>query len=72
MSIKRVWIEEGCISCSVCQDVCPDVFLVEDGEDCVIRPEAAAQFGPQGEAIREAAIDCPVEVIQFAEDGDEA
>jgi len=68
MTIKRVWIEEGCISCSVCQDVAPDVFLVEDGEDCIVRPEAARLFGPQGDAIREAALDCPVEVIQFADD----
>src|SRR5690606_35209080 len=27
-SIRKVWIEEGCISCSLCQDICPDVFEV--------------------------------------------
>ena len=68
MPIHRVWIEEGCISCSVCQDACPDVFLVENGEDCVIKPDAAKHFAGQDEEIREATIDCPVDVIRFAED----
>jgi len=68
--IKKVWIEEGCISCKLCQDIAPDVFLVEDDQDCVVRPEAAAQFGPQSEDIEQAAEDCPVEVIHIERDGD--
>ena len=68
--IKRVWIEEGCISCSLCQDICPEVFEVPEGEDCVVRPEAPKQFGPKDEEIRDAACDCPVEVIQFEEAGE--
>ena len=63
--IKKVWIEEGCISCKLCQDIAPDVFLVEDDEDCVVRPDAARHFGPQAEDIEQAAADCPVEVIQL-------
>lgn len=62
--IKKVWIEEGCISCKLCQDIAPDVFLVEDDEDCVVRPEAAKLFAPQDDDIQQAADDCPVEVIQ--------
>lgn len=64
MKITKVWIDDGCISCSLCQDLAPDVFLVEDGEDCVIREEAARHFVPQEEDISLAAEDCPVEVIR--------
>ena len=40
------------------------LFLVEDDEDCVVRPEAAKLFAPQDDDIQQAADDCPVEVIQ--------
>lgn len=63
--IKKIWIEEGCISCKLCQDIAPDVFQVEDDADCVVKPEAARFFAPQAEDIEQAAEDCPVEVIQF-------
>jgi ferredoxin len=66
--IKKVWIEEGCISCKLCQDIAPDVFLVEDDEDCIVRPEAAKFFSGQAEDIEQAADDCPVEVIQLERD----
>jgi len=68
--IKRVWIEEGCISCNLCQDICPEVFEVPDGEDCVVRPDAGKHFAGKDEEIREAACDCPVEVIQVADSPD--
>ncbi|MCK5943088.1 MAG: ferredoxin [Planctomycetes bacterium] len=68
--IKKVWIKEGCISCKLCKDIAPDVFLVEDDEDCVVRPEAAQHFGSQVEDIVQAAQDCPVEVIQLEQDGE--
>ena len=29
MAIKRVWIEEGCISCDVSESNCPEVFKVK-------------------------------------------
>ena len=62
--IKKVWIEEGCISCQRCQDVAPEVFFVADDADCVVRPEAPRQFDEQSGEIEQAAEDCPVEVIQ--------
>ena len=65
MPIKRVWIEEGCISCSLCQDIVPEVFLVQDGNDCEVRSEAPQHFAPKDEDIRQAADDCPVEVIKL-------
>ena len=32
MTIKRVWIEEGCISYGLSESNCPEVFKVEPGE----------------------------------------
>jgi ferredoxin len=68
-AIRKVWIEEGCISCSLCQDICADVFQVEDGLDCVIRENAPTHFAAKDEEIREAVQDCPVEVIKISENG---
>ncbi len=65
--INKVWIEEGCISCSVCRDVAPEVFYVEDGEDCVIQEDAPLHFSAKDEEIRDATLDCPVEVIKYSE-----
>jgi ferredoxin len=67
MTIKKVSIEEGCISCSVCMDIAPDVFEVPEGEDCVIKPCAADHFATQKQDILLAAADCPVEVIAIEE-----
>lgn len=67
MPIRRVSIEEGCIACAVCQDEAPHVFQVVDGEDCVICPDAARHFEALAESIRQAAEDCPVEVIVIEE-----
>ena len=63
--IVKVWIESGCISCQLCQDTAPDVFLVQDGNECVVRADAGARFGDLAEEIEQAAGDCPVEVIKF-------
>ncbi len=69
MVIAKVWIEEGCISCSLCADLCPDVFLVQDGEECIVKPEAEAHYLRADEDIRLASEDCPVEVIRFDTSG---
>lgn len=63
-AIKRVWIEEGCIACSLCTSYCPEVFLVENGDTCEIKPDAPKWFLVKDEQIRDAALDCPVEVIK--------
>lgn len=63
--IAKVWIEAGCISCQLCQDIAPEVFLVENGQDCVVRPDAARHFAARQEEIEQAARDCPVEVIRL-------
>jgi ferredoxin len=68
--IKKVWIEEGCISCKLCEDIVPQVFEVPDDEDCIVKSDAATHFGPLSEDICQAADDCPVEVIQVERAGD--
>ena len=61
MAIKKVWIEEGCTACGLCEDICPEVFEVED-EAIVIE---SADFNAFEENIKEAAESCPVEVIKY-------
>lgn len=63
MSITKVWIEEGCTSCAMCEDLCPDVFEMPD--EAVVKE--GADFEANDDCIREAAESCPVEVIQFEE-----
>jgi ferredoxin len=63
MAIKKVWIEEGCISCGLCSDMCPDVFEMPD-EALVI--EGADLEANEG-CIKESAEECPVEVIKYEE-----
>lgn len=83
MAIKRVWIEEGCITCNACEAECPDVFSVaensstirgdirEDGVQSENRDEKsplkAALQASLEAGIKTAAAGCPVEVIQFEE-----
>lgn len=63
MPIKRVWIEEGCIACGLSEGTCPEVFHV--AERAQVRP--GADFVKHDQAIRDAARNCPVEVIKFEE-----
>ena len=46
-------------------DLAPQVFLVEDDQLCVVRPDAARHFAALYDDIAQAARDCPVEVIKF-------
>jgi ferredoxin len=61
MKIKKVWIEEGCTSCGLCEEICPEVFKV-DGEASVI--EGAILSGNETK-IKEAAESCPAEIIKY-------
>ncbi|HOU64396.1 MAG TPA: ferredoxin [Tenuifilaceae bacterium] len=54
-------MEDGCTSCGLCEEICPEVFKVED-EATVIE---GADFNKNEDGIREAADSCPVEVIKF-------
>ena len=62
---RRVYVdEEECIGCGSCEEICPDVFVLnEDTEKAeVINPEG----GPE-DLIEEAMEACPVECIQWEE-----
>jgi len=61
MAITKVWIEDGCISCALCSDACPDVFVMDD----VAAVIAGADFTANEDAVKEAADSCPVEVIKY-------
>jgi len=68
MEIKKVWIENGCTACGLCESICPEVFTVKD-EATVNQEVNCAEFSQQ---IKEAADSCPVEVIIYEEKKKEA
>jgi ferredoxin len=61
MAIRKVWIEEGCIACGLCEEICPDVFKLED----VATVLPGVNFNDHEALIKEAAESCPVEVIKY-------
>lgn len=62
MGRKVLIDEEECIGCGSCEEICPEVFVLnEDTEKAeVINPEG----GPE-DLIEEAIDACPVECIQW-------
>ena len=61
-SIRRVWIEPGCIVCDLCEDTCPQIFKVTE-DNCIVKPNVT--FAGLEERIRHAAYECPVDVIKI-------
>ena len=61
MAVKKVWIEEGCISCGLCEEICPEVFKVEDVANVI----EGVDYSKFEDGIKESAESCPVEVIKF-------
>ncbi|MDT8271665.1 MAG: ferredoxin [Desulfomonilia bacterium] len=57
-------VEEECTGCGMCEDICPDVFRLNQETDTaeVIKPEG----GPE-DLIQEAIDSCPVECIHWKE-----
>ncbi|MCI7691559.1 MAG: ferredoxin [Oscillospiraceae bacterium] len=52
---------DGCISCGLCAEICPEVFrIAEDGLSSVISGASGSD-----EKIIEAAENCPVDVIHL-------
>jgi len=62
----KVWIDEGCTGCRGCEEICSDVFLVD--EVCSVIEENIAG---NEDAIYEAAEECPVEVIIIEDEDDD-
>lgn len=63
MAITKVWVEDGCTSCGLCEGTAPDVFEIDDVSQ-VIEGVTYADYEAE---IKEAAEDCPVEVIKYEE-----
>jgi ferredoxin len=64
MAIKKVWVEDGCISCGLCEEVAGDIFEVKETSEV----KKGADLGSNESEIKEAAEGCPVEVIKFEEE----
>jgi ferredoxin len=62
MAITKVWIEEGCIACGSCEQICPEVFTVTDQS----RVQEGVSFAEYEAQIIEAAESCPAEVIKYS------
>ena len=67
MTITRVWIEKGCVSCDLSESNCPEVFKVKAEGSTVIK---GVDYSGLEEKIKMAADLCPVEVIKYDEDDD--
>lgn len=63
MAITKVWIEDGCTACGLCEDICPEVFKVEDLATVI----SGVDYSAHEQNIKEAADSCPVEVIKYSE-----
>ncbi len=62
--MKKVSIEPGCITCGLCEFIAPDIFQVTD----ISHVKEDAPFNLHLDAIKEAAVRCPVQVITYEED----
>ena len=66
MAIRRVWIIEGCISCNLCEDICPEVFEVKD-DDCLYLSTETPDESLRAK-VEESVQRCPKQAISIAED----
>ena len=66
MAITKVWIEPGCIMCSSSVDTCSAVFEITDDADSA-QVKTDVNFAQHEDEIKEAADNCPVEVIKYEE-----
>lgn len=64
MAIKKVWVEDGCISCGLCEETAPEIFEVNDTSEV----KEGAKYIEFNAEIIEAAENCPVEVIKYEEE----
>lgn len=64
----KAWIDrDGCISCGLCPDICPEVFRMSDDDGLA---EVYVDEIPEDaeDTAQEAAESCPVSVIHVEED----
>lgn len=60
----NVRIEDTCIACGVCTDLCPDVFIMGDEIAYVAVNPVPAEFEYEAQT---AADDCPIDAIIIEE-----
>jgi ferredoxin len=65
MAVTKVWVEEDCTLCGVCEDLCGDVFSMGEETTTIID---GADLEANTDCIKEAAENCPVEIIKFEEE----
>ena len=61
MAIAKITIEDGCTSCGLCEQICPEVFEVPDGA----KVKSGVDLNKFADQIKEAAESCPVSVIKI-------
>jgi len=59
--VKKVWVDENCVACGSCVEVCPEVFELE-GDIAFIKEGADLSLDAK---IIESAEVCPVEAIHY-------
>ncbi len=59
--MKKVWVDESCVACGTCVEICPEVFQLE-GELATLCQDADLSLNTK---IIEAAEACPVEAIHY-------
>ena len=64
MAIKKVWIEEGCTACGMCEGIAPDVFEMPD----LAEVKQGVNYSEYEDDIIDAVDSCPVEVIKYEEE----
>lgn len=61
----KAFVDEKCIGCGLCPQICPDVFELNDTGVAVVKVDTVP---PEAEeSCREAASSCPVEAISIQE-----
>lgn len=61
----KVYVDhDGCISCGICVNTCPEVFEFDEDDKSVVKKQPE-QF--EEEEVRDAADGCPVSVIDIEE-----
>ena len=60
----KVTVNDECVACGLCVDVCPEVFALDD-EKAEVKVDVVPAEHEQ--AVKDAADDCPVEAIEIEE-----
>lgn len=60
----KAYIDEGCIGCGQCEEVCPEVFRMNDEGLAEVYADLTKELLS---TAKEAEDDCPVEVIRIEE-----